>query len=109
MRPLTTRSRPFPPASTFNIFIVSFSVVIQVLNLKFEILIELIRSLLLTAQRNCINRGVQDWASFRNFTLGVVTSSDHVQWMFIGYTADNALWLLATILLIVGNNSVLIS
>jgi len=57
------------------------------------------------SQRNCINRGVQDWASFRNFTLGVVTSSDHVQWMFIGYTADNALWLLATILLIVAAKS----
>ena len=40
----------------------------------------------------------------KNFTRGVVTSSDHVQTLFVVYLADNAIWLLATFLFLYGKN-----
>ena len=55
-----------------------------------------------SARNNCMNRNVDQWKTVQNFTLGVVTSSDHVQTLFAVYLADNAIWLLATILFLIG-------
>jgi len=54
------------------------------------------------SRNNCMNRNVDQWKTVQNFTLGVVTSSDHVQTLFAVYLADNAIWLLATILFLIG-------
>jgi len=48
------------------------------------------------------NRNVNYWKDMKNFTRGVVTSSDHVQTLFVVYLADNAIWLLATFLFLYG-------
>ena len=53
------------------------------------------------AKQNCLNRS-NEWGKYENITYGVVTSSDHVQIMFVVYLVDNAIWLLTTILFLIG-------